>query len=163
MLTLQGIPGIYFHSLFGSRNWKEGVALTGHNRTINRQKLKLEALERQLSDPDSLRFQIFDGICRMLAVRKENPAFHPCGGQRILNLGCSIFALLRSSPNQAAYTLCLHNVTTRTQTIEVDLASLPIANASAFVDLLTHQTHFPDDQKLSLRLASYQISWLRAL
>ncbi len=30
MLSLRGIPGIYFHSLFGSRNWNEGVT---ENRT----------------------------------------------------------------------------------------------------------------------------------
>ena len=38
MLSLAGVPGIYFHSLFGSRGWLEGVKETGRNRTINRQK-----------------------------------------------------------------------------------------------------------------------------
>ena len=44
MLALVGVPGIYFHSLFGSRGWREGVDLTGRNRTINRQKFDLPAL-----------------------------------------------------------------------------------------------------------------------
>ena len=38
LLSLPGVPGIYVHSLLGSRNWPEGVAQTGHNRTINRRK-----------------------------------------------------------------------------------------------------------------------------
>jgi sucrose phosphorylase len=37
MLSLIGVPGIYFHSLFGSRGWMEGVKISGHNRTINRE------------------------------------------------------------------------------------------------------------------------------
>jgi sucrose phosphorylase len=41
MLSLVGMPGIYFHSLFGSRGWLEGVGQTGRNRTINREKCEL--------------------------------------------------------------------------------------------------------------------------
>ena len=36
MLMLKGIPGIYFHSLMGSRNYYQGVEESGHARTINR-------------------------------------------------------------------------------------------------------------------------------
>lgn len=39
LLTLAGLPGIYFHSMFGSRSWFEGVRQNGHKRAINRQKL----------------------------------------------------------------------------------------------------------------------------
>ncbi len=52
MLCLAGVPGIYFHSLFGSRGWPQGVQLTGRNRTINRQKLERLALERELQQPE---------------------------------------------------------------------------------------------------------------
>jgi len=45
MLSLVGVPGIYFHSLFGSRGWLEGVRQTGHNRTINREKLQFDKLQ----------------------------------------------------------------------------------------------------------------------
>ena len=38
LLALAGMPGIYLHSLFGSRGWPEGVALTGRNRTVNSRK-----------------------------------------------------------------------------------------------------------------------------
>ncbi len=47
MLSLVGMPGIYFHSLFGSRGWIEGVKQTGHNRTINREKCQLESITRR--------------------------------------------------------------------------------------------------------------------
>ena len=45
LLSLAGVPGIYVHSLFGSRNWHEGVAQTGRNRTINRRKFERRELE----------------------------------------------------------------------------------------------------------------------
>jgi glycosidase len=32
MFAVSGVPGIYFHSLFGSRGWREGVEKSGHNR-----------------------------------------------------------------------------------------------------------------------------------
>ena len=43
MLALAGVPGIYVHSLIGSENWQDGVAQTGANRTINREKLEFAA------------------------------------------------------------------------------------------------------------------------
>ncbi len=49
MLALSGVPGIYFHSLFGSRGWPEGVTITGQNRTINRQKFDRAEVERELT------------------------------------------------------------------------------------------------------------------
>ena len=45
MLCLQGVPGIYFHSLLGSHNWQAGFEQTGRNRTLNREKLDFSWLE----------------------------------------------------------------------------------------------------------------------
>ena len=39
LLSLQGVPGIYYHSLLGSRNWLRGVEESGINRRINRGKI----------------------------------------------------------------------------------------------------------------------------
>jgi hypothetical protein len=63
MLALVGVPGIYFHSLFGSRSWRAGVDLTGRNRTINRQKFDLAAFEPELTGESSLRHQVFPALC----------------------------------------------------------------------------------------------------
>lgn len=115
MLALQGMPGIYFHSLVGSRNWQEGVQQTGHNRTINRQKLALAGLEGALAHPGSLRARVFDGFRRLLAQRAASPAFHPHGGQEILNMGRGVFAVLRTSPGGEERVLCLQNITAQEQ------------------------------------------------
>ncbi len=45
LLAMRGLPAIYFHSLVGSRSWREGALASGHNRTINRKKLEWDELE----------------------------------------------------------------------------------------------------------------------
>ena len=119
MLSLRGLPGIYFHSLFGSRNWVEGVKLEGNNRAINRQKLGRAELERELADPASLRSQVFKRYCRLLTQRINSAAFHPNGGQKILDVGRGVFAVLRTSPDGLHNVLCLHNVTIQPQTVSL--------------------------------------------
>ena len=117
LLAVIGMPGIYFHSLFGSRGWPEGVRQTGRNRTINRQKCERDELERELADPDSLRARVFTRYRDLLRARAASPAFHPHGKQEILDYGPAVFALRRTSPDGAHRTLCLHNVSARPQSI----------------------------------------------
>lgn len=117
MLALRGVPGIYFHSLFGSRNWTDGVKTTGQNRTINREKMDRASLEKELAHPGSLRRLVFEGYRSLLAQRSANPAFHPHGGQEIFDAGPGIFAVLRTAPDDSAKTLCLQNVTGQSQAV----------------------------------------------
>ncbi len=112
ILSLRGLPGIYFHSLFGSRNWRAGVIASGINRRINRQKLTLKALETDLSDPNSLRAKVFQGYKKLLSARASSSAFHPAAAQNILSFGKGIFALERVSLDGLEHMLCLHNITT---------------------------------------------------
>ncbi|MFZ5883392.1 MAG: sugar phosphorylase [Chloroflexota bacterium] len=148
MLSLVGVPGIYFHSLFGSRNWREGVEITKHNRTINRQKLSRDELEKQLADPNSLRSKVFGRYRQLLSARSSSSAFDPHGGQQVLELGKSVFALLRVSPDKSKQVLCLQNVTDR----EVQIRT-PLKKAAR--DLLTNRIH-----DVSFSLGPYQTAWL---
>lgn len=117
LLSLRGLPGIYFHSLFGSRSWLEGVKITCHNRTINRQKLARTELESELAVPNTLRAQIFARYRALLARRAASAAFHPQGGQQILEMGREIFAVLRISPAGDKQVLCLQNITAQAQSV----------------------------------------------
>lgn len=116
MLSMAGVPGIYIHSLLGSGNWKEGVSLTGVNRTINREKLSVTQLSSELDEPTSLRNLIFSGYSRMLRARSSHEAFHPTAGQKILNLGSSLFALIRTSYDDRSV-LCIQSVSGESQSI----------------------------------------------
>ena len=119
LLSLRGLPGIYFHSLFGSRNWLAGVQTTHHNRTINRQKLERGSLEDELADPNHLRSQVFRRYHHLLSQRAAGAAFHPHGKQRILDGGPGVFAVLRASPDGTQQILCLQNVTERIQMVSL--------------------------------------------
>ena len=110
MLALAGMPGIYFHSLFGSRNDRAAVEATGIKRRINRAKFTRTALEQELGDPTSRRFAVFQGFRHLLQARQSHSAFAPNAPQRILTLHPGVFAVLRGQePYQRI--LCLHNVT----------------------------------------------------
>ncbi len=117
LLSLRGLPGIYFHSLFGSRNWLEGAKASGQNRSINREKLRGTALESELANQNTLRAQVFARYCSLLNMRAASPAFHPHGRQKILDMGRAVFAVLRSSPKGDKQVLCLQNVTAQTQSV----------------------------------------------
>jgi sucrose phosphorylase len=148
MLSLIGLPGIYFHSLFGSRNWKEGVQITNHNRTINRQKLERVDLEEQLNDQTSIRSQVFARFSNLLLARSSSVAFHPHGSQKVLDVRNGIFALSRISPDRTKNVLCLQNVTQHEQRIE------NLINKTAR-DLLTNRS-----QNSEIILQPYQTMWL---
>jgi len=161
MLALAGVPGVYIHSLLGSRSWHEGVAQTGHNRAINRQKLTLDLLQRELADPASLRHQVFSAYTCLLRARAAEPAFHPRGGQRVLFLGEGVFALLRTSPDGDNRVLCLHNVSASAQSLHIRLADLELY-PGAWHDLITGRTHLASGGSLDVRLSPYAVSWLRS-
>lgn len=96
LLSMQGLPGIYVHSLIGSRNDYYGKSVSGIPRRINREKLKMEELEKAL-EGESNRKIIFDEMIRRLKIRGEHPAFAPDSAQRILDLDQRVFALERET------------------------------------------------------------------
>ncbi len=158
MLALAGVPGIYVHSLLGSRSWRAGVAQTGRNRTINRQKFERSTLERALADPGSLRHQVFAAYRRLLHARTADPAFHPLGRQRVLFLTEAVFALLRTAPAGDSHVLCLHNVSGRPQSISLSSALRGISS-EAWRDLLSGEICEGGAEQISL--PPYAVRWLK--
>lgn len=110
MFSIVGVPGIYFHSLFGSRNDRAGAEVSGINRRINRQKLLRAELEFGLADQESLRARVFSGLARLLGLRRASPAFAPPARQRMLELDARVFAIVRETADGVERVRCLHNV-----------------------------------------------------
>lgn len=160
MLSLRGVPGIYFHSLFGSRSWQEGVEQSGHKRRINRQKLKRSELETDLNDQNSLRAQVFNPYVEMLRARASEPAFHPSGGQEIIQGHPALFVLWRYPPAGERRVLCLHNVSDEIIRANVVLTQLHHSE-DRFVDLLSGEEFIAKDGKLVLKISPYSVRWLR--
>jgi sucrose phosphorylase len=118
MLCLQGMPGIYFHSLVGSRGDRAGAEASGSKRRINREKLELARLEAELADPASLRAQVFGGYRALLASRRACAALAPSAAQQVLALDRRVFAVRRESPDGRERVLCLHNVSGEAVTVQ---------------------------------------------
>lgn len=149
MLSMIGVPGIYFHSLFGSRNWSEGVKQTKHNRTINRQKCSFDELQKELNDENSLRAKVFKKYSALLKARKSSPAFHPHGKQKILEFHKSIFAIERTSADEKFRVVCLHNVSSQ----KISFST----NYEFGIDLFANQKI----QISKVNLEPYQVMWLK--
>ncbi len=160
MLSLMGVPGIYFHSLFGSRGWREGVTQTGRNRTVNRQKFDLAIFESELADQSCLRNLVFRRYAQLLRGRSASSAFHPHGTQQVLDCGEPIFALLRLSPDGNQRVLCLHNVSDQPQSVTIRFNDSPSLASQHFTDLITHES-VSDLLNGKLALKPYQTLWLR--
>jgi glycosidase len=111
--ALAGVPGIYFHSLFGSRGDRAGAEASGIPRRINREKFQRGALEAEMACPGSRRQQVFGQLSRLLQRRKQHPAFAPDAPQRVLDAGPGLFVLERG--DGADRLLCVHEVAGREQ------------------------------------------------
>lgn len=158
MLTLTGVPGIFFHSLFGSRSWFEGVAQTGHHRSINRQKLWRGELEQKLADPTSLPHQVFRRLAHLLAVRTAHPAFHPYGMQSVLEYNQAVFIVQRTSLDGGEKALCVQNITNQSQWVEFDLGKI-FGQVPALRDIVSDQI-VPTLRSGAIHLDPYQTLWL---
>jgi sucrose phosphorylase len=157
MLALAGLPGIYVHSLLGSRSDHAGVERTGHNRAINRQKFDADALEEELGDLNSLRARVLQRYAMLLRARAAQPAFDPYGPQRILEGHAAIFAVLRSTRAGDQRVLCLHNVSNQPQTFKVDSDVLRV---QAISDLIEGGRYALESEHWSVKLKAYQVKWL---
>jgi len=114
MLAVPGLPAIYLHSLFGSRGDRALAESSGIPRRINRQRLALSDLERELDDPGSRRSRVFNGLSQLLRQRQASPAFQPTAPTEVLALDPRVFALRRTSSDGKREALCLHNVSAET-------------------------------------------------
>ncbi|GLC82260.1 alpha-amylase family glycosyl hydrolase [Lacrimispora brassicae] len=97
LLSVMGMPAIYYHSLLGSGNCYKEYEESGIKRRINREKLNADRLKEELADPDSVRSRVLSGYRKMLAVRKQEDAFSPNSPQKVLRLHDRVFSLLRGT------------------------------------------------------------------
>lgn len=156
MLALRGVPGIYFHSLFGSRGWRDGAQQSGRPRTINRQKPLLQQIETELADPNSLRQIVFRGYAQLLRQRAAHAAFHPNAEQQILFCHAAVFALWRRSPEQNSAVLCLHNVSAETHEFHIPLQE----EIRSLRDVLTGDVFLVREGLFTVNLQPYEVRWL---
>jgi len=106
MLTMPGVPGIYFHSMVGSRNYYKGVEESGIKRRINREKLNIEDLAKELADPGNLRYKVYTSYKQLLTIRTNEKAFNPFGSAEYLNINNDkIFIIKRQYMKETIYAI----------------------------------------------------------
>ncbi|MBS7578233.1 MULTISPECIES: sugar phosphorylase [unclassified Enterococcus] len=142
LLSLMGVPAIYYHSIFGSKNDYQGLNASGINRRINRQKLEKNQLYQELQ-ADAYRQQIYHGIAQLIKIRKNNSVFSPYNDQEILDLDTRLFAVRRSSKAGSIVSV-----------VNISRESVILPKISG-KDLIT-DLHFEENQIL----APYQYVWL---
>ncbi|EAD1785269.1 alpha-amylase [Listeria monocytogenes] len=144
LLTLQGIPAIYYHSLLGSKNDLVGYEESGINRRINREKLEKNQLVHEL-ETDTYRQTIFTSLKKLVPIRRNHTAFSPFATQEILDLGPDVFAIKRESEEE-----CIYGI--------INVTSHNIRKTLAFsgTNLLTNQPVTSE-----LELTAYEVVWIK--
>lgn len=156
MFSLEGVPAIYIHSLFGTNNYHEGVELSSQNRAINRYKWNYTELSELLDKGISHHSKIFSNMKALLSIRRTQPAFHPNATQFTLHLGDQIFGFWRQSPRRDQSIFCIHNISK--EEICIPLSSINLISLDTWVDLVSGQS-FADLHE-DLVLKPYQFVWL---
>ncbi|ATY55538.1 sugar phosphorylase [Listeria monocytogenes] len=144
LLTLQGVPAIYYHSLLGSKNDLVGYEESGINRRINREKLEKNQLVHEL-ETDTYRQTIFSSLKKLVQIRRNHTAFSPFATQEILDLGPDVFAIKRESEEE-----CIYGI--------INVTSHNIRKTLAFsgTNLLTNQPVTSE-----LELTAYEVVWIK--
>jgi sucrose phosphorylase len=162
MLSLAGVPGIYIHSLFGSRNCHPCVESTGRARSINREKFVVSELLSILDDDENIHANVFSGYQKLLSIRKSHPSYNPSGPQKVFDNNPHVFTLLRSATQQQEHILCLINVSPQHQEFHINMDELGLLNVITFSDLLGDQSFHIDSGQLDLIIEGFQTMWLIA-
>jgi sucrose phosphorylase len=158
-LALRGVPGIYLPSLFGARNDTAAVLAGAEPRSINRKTIDEQALYALLGDRRSWAHRVAARFRRLVRRRIRTPAFHPNGGQRMLDAGEAVFAVRRTSPDGAQIVVALTNVTDAPQRVVLPPEELGGAGGP-WRDLVTGRRLPGQPRGLEAILRPYEVLWL---
>ena len=95
MISFEGVPAIYFNSLFGTSNDDAKYIITGNNRDLNRYRWNHKNITEKLKNTKSKQSIFYKSITNLLEVRRKQKAFHPNALRTSINLGSKIFCFRR--------------------------------------------------------------------
>ncbi len=120
MFSFEGVPAIYFNSLFGKSNDEARYVITGNNRDVNRFKWNELNILRKIKSNSSKEYYIFETLKHLLKVRKKQKAFHPNAYRTNINLGENFFCIKRVSLDKKQTILCITNLTSKLQNAKIN-------------------------------------------
>lgn len=163
-LILKGVPGVYLHSLLGTRNDVEAVTRTNSKRDINRTVLDYNSINEQLQDPFSRAARINRELGRLLTIRTGQSAFHPNAAQRVLQLSSALFIVLRVARDFSQHLIAITNITNSPQQVSIPLRELSLPETciteTHWYDLVSEMDWIADKEVLHLSLEAYDVMWL---
>lgn len=152
LLSFQGSPALYIHSMLGTLNDLDLVEQTGRTRSINRRKWQLSELEAHLQAPESLQARTLSGMTHLLTQRNAQPALQTTAEQRILPAPEGVFLLQRECREQSLLVVC--SLMDQPQILPADMLQL---TAGIYVDRLHEQSIAITT---GLPLQPHQVMWL---
>lgn len=156
MFALEGIPGIYIHSMLGTQNDYAKVEESQHNRSINRHNWNEQHLQEALADDNLHHAKVLSTLKSLLHTRIKQPAFHPNATQFTLHLGLSLFGFWRQSSDRKQSIFCVSNITD--QPISLPLSELNLIITENWFELIS-QTEVTEITQ-EIELSPYQTVWI---
>ena len=151
MISFEGIPAIYFNSLFGKSNDEAKYIITGNNRDVNRYKWNFNNITTKLRDKKSKQSIFYRNIGALLETKRKQKAFHPNASRININLGPKIFCFKRISKDKKQSIICMTNLSSKIQTPN-------FKKIGSYRDLLNSNLKFR--KGTSLILKPFQTVWL---
>ena len=115
MIAFEGIPAIYFNSIFGTSNDEYKYIISGNKRDLNRYKWNKNRLEKLLNDKTSKQNIFYQKIMNLIYIKKKNKAFHPNAKRENLNMGRKIFCFKRTSLDKKQIIYNITNLSSKPQ------------------------------------------------
>ncbi|MFC1494737.1 sugar phosphorylase [Thermodesulfobacteriota bacterium] len=157
-LVIQGVPGIYFHSLMGSQNDIAAVISNNSKRDINRTVLDAEAIFKELENPSSKISMLSRELGRLIILRTRRKAFHPNSDQKVHMISSNVFALLRKYDEDNVL-LAVTNITDKSFRLKIPLSLTGRSDLSWF-DIVNQKEWVVEKKNICIAMKPYDIVWL---
>ena len=152
MISFEGIPAVYFNSLFGTSNDEAKFIISGNNRDVNRYRWNNTNLLNKLKNSKSKQYIFYKNITHLLEIRRKQKAFHPNAFRQTINLGPKIFCFKRVSLDKRQTIICITNLSSEIQQTTFNI------NLSNWQDLINLNFKFKNTK--ILELLPFQTLWL---
>jgi sucrose phosphorylase len=120
MIGFEGIPAIYFNSIFGTSNDEHKYIISGNKRDLNRYKWNKNRLENLLKNKTSKESIYYQRIMNLIFIKKQNKAFHPNAKRENFNLGKKIFCFKRTSLDKKQIIYNITNLSSKYQILNLN-------------------------------------------
>ena len=151
MISFEGIPAVYFNSLFGKANDEAKYVITGNNRDVNRYKWNHKNITKKLRDKNSKQSIFYQNLAKLLEIKRKQKAFHPNAKRSNINLGSKLFCFKRISLDKKQTIISITNCSSVDQYPKLN------KKYSKWKNMINRKIH---SLNKSLKLKPFETMWL---